>query len=260
MSQLGNNTAQIVSFHSFRRGTGKSHLAANLAVLAASSGHRVGVIDINFQSPSSHILFGLEEREFPYTLNDYLQGTCSIDSTIIELTHKLGLASMQGQLFLVTTNPHLGEIAHLLRNGYEISRLNQGFQEFIAARQLDMLIIDTHAGLNEETMLSIAISDMLVMIVRPDRQDHQGTGVTIEVARRLNVPRILLIVNEVVSTFDLGNVKAQMEQAYHCEVAAVLPHTEEITELGSKALFVVRYPDHPLTATLKKVATLITVP
>ncbi len=259
MSQTGNNTAQIVSFHSFRRGTGKSHLAANLAVLLAASGRQAGLIDINFQSPSAHILFGLDEKDLAFTLNDFLRGKCSIDSTIIDLTHRLE-RPIQGRLFLVAANPYLGEITQLLRGGYEISVLNQGFQEFIATRQLDALIIDTHAGLNEETMLSIAISDVLALIVRPDKQDHQGTGVTIEVARRLNVPRILLIVNEVASAFEPDHVKAQMEQAYHCGVAAVLPHAEEFMMLGSSALFVMRYPDHPLTVTMKELAAQLTVP
>lgn len=259
MSQTGNNTAHIISLHSFRRGTGKSHLAANLAVLLAISGRRVGLIDINFQSPSTHILFGLEETDFTFTLNDYLQGKCPIERAIIDLTDQLE-SPVQGQLFLVAANPHLGEITRLLRGGYEISVLNQGFQEFIATRQLDVLIIDTHAGLNEETMLSMAICDVLAMIVRPDKQDHQGTGVTIEVARRLNVPRILLIVNEVASAFDPSDVKAQMERAYHCEVGAVLPHAEEIMALGSSALFVVRHPDHPLTVTMRELAALLITP
>ena len=60
-----------------------------------------------------------------------------------------------------------------------------------------MLMIDTHPGLNEETLLSIAISDALVIILRPDQQDYQGTSVTVEVARKLDVPRLVLIVKKV---------------------------------------------------------------
>jgi len=37
-------------------------------------------------------------------------------------------------------------------------------------------------------------------------------------------------------------------------VAAVLPHSEEMMELASSGIFVLRYPDHPITLALKQVA------
>ena len=106
-------------------------------------------------------------------------------------------------------------------------------------------MIDTHPGLNEETLLSIAISDVLAIILRPDQQDYQGTGVTVEVAQKLDVPRLLLIVNKVPAVFDMAEVKARVEQTYGCPVAAVLPHAEEMMTLASAGIFVLRYPDHP---------------
>lgn len=46
-----------------------------------------------------------------------------------------------------------------------------------------------------------------------------------------------------------------MQQAYGCEVAAVLPHADEMMALASAGLFVVRYPDHPVTNALRQVAS-----
>jgi len=37
--------------------------------------------------------------------------------------------------------------------------------------------------------------------MRPDQQDYQGTSVTVEVARKLDVPRLLMIVNKVPAMF-----------------------------------------------------------
>ncbi len=45
-----------------------------------------------------------------------------------------------------------------------------------------------------------------------------------------------------------------MEQAYGCEVAAVLPHSDEMMNLASEGIFCLRYPDHPLTALFRQVA------
>ena len=243
----------IISVHSFRGGTGKSNTTANLSALLAAEGHRVGVIDTDIQSPGIHVLFKLSEEEMVSSLNDYLWGTCQIEDAAYDVTSRLD-AKLKGQIFLIPSSVKMGEIARILREGYDVGLLNDGFQELIEKLDLDVLMIDTHPGLNEETLLSIAISDTLVIIMRPDQQDYQGTSVTVEVARQLEVPRMMLIVNKVPSVFAPDDVKAQMEQTYDCEVAAVLPHSDEMMVLGSSDVFVMSYPDHPISLMLKQVA------
>ena len=245
--------AKIISIHSFRGGTGKSNTTANVASLLAVDGQRVGVIDTDIQSPGIHVLFGLDEEHMKHSLNDYLWGKCEIEQTAHDVTSALG-ADAQGQIYLIPSSINAGEIARVLREGYDVGLLNDGFHELIEVLDLDVLMIDTHPGLNEETLLSIAISDALGIILRPDQQDYQGTGVTVEVARKLEVPRMVLIVNKVPQTLDLASVKAQVEQTYNCEVAAVIPHSDEMMALASADIFALRYPDHPISATLEQLA------
>jgi len=246
--------SQIISIHSYRGGTGKSNTTANLATLLATAGRRVGVVDTDIQSPGIHILFSLDESEMRHSLNDYLWGTCHIKETAHDVTSRLG-TNIAGQVFLIPSSMKAGDIARVLREGYDVGVLRDGFQELIEALKLDVLMIDTHPGLNEETLLSIAISDTLVIVLRPDQQDYEGTSVTVEVARKLDVPRLLLIVNKVPAVFDTSDVKARVEQTYRCDVAAVLPHSDEMMALASAGIFVQRYPDHPITNALKEVAT-----
>lgn len=80
--------AKIISVHSFRGGTGKSNLTANLAVSVARAGKRVGVVDTDIQSPGIHVLFGLAEEKLKYSLNDYLWGQCSIEQTACEVMQR----------------------------------------------------------------------------------------------------------------------------------------------------------------------------
>ncbi|MFN2203929.1 MAG: MinD/ParA family protein, partial [Caldilineaceae bacterium] len=120
--------------------------------------------------------------------------------------------------------------------------------------QLDALLIDTHPGLNEETLLSIAISDVLAIVLRPDSQDYQGTAVTVEVARKLDVPHLMLVVNKTPMAFGLDIVKERVQKAYNADVAAVLPHSDEMMTLASDGIFVLRYPDHQMTQLLESVA------
>jgi MinD-like ATPase involved in chromosome partitioning or flagellar assembly len=245
---------QIISVHSYRGGTGKSNITASLATLLAANGRRVGVVDTDIQSPGIHILFGLDEAQMHHSLNDYLWGNCHIRETSHDVTARLG-ANITGRVFLIPSSMKAGDIARVLREGYDVGVLRDGFQELIEAVKLDVLMIDTHPGLNEETLLSIAISDALAIVLRPDQQDYQGTSVTVEVARKLDVPRLVLIVNKVPAVFDVADVKTRVEQTYHCDVAAVLPHSDEMMTLASAGIFVQRYPDHPITAALKEVVT-----
>lgn len=245
--------SRIVSVHSFRGGTGKSNTTANLATLLAAEGRRIGVIDADIQSPGIHILFGLDEANMHHSLNDYLRGDCNIEQAAHDVTPHLG-TPIPGQIFLIPSSIKAGEIARVLREGYDVSMLNDGIHELLETLSLDVLMIDTHPGLNEETLLSIAISDMLVIVLRPDQQDYQGTGVTVEVARKLDVPRLILIVNKVPAVFEVTDVKAKVEQTYHCDVAAVLPHADEMMTLASAGIFAVRYPNHPITTALQQVA------
>jgi MinD-like ATPase involved in chromosome partitioning or flagellar assembly len=213
----------------------------------------VGVIDTDIQSPGIHVLFGLDEEHMSYALNDYLWGTCAITQAAHDVTASLDAGAL-GQLFVIPSSIKAGAIARVLRDGYDVGVLNSGFHSLVNELGLDVLLIDTHPGLNEETLLSIAISDALAIILRPDQQDYQGTSVTVDVARRLGVPRLVVVVNKVPALFDPAAVKARVEDAYKCEVAAVLPHSEELMGLASAGIFAQRYPDHPVTAAFRGVA------
>jgi len=243
--------SSIISVHSFRGGTGKSNTTANLAALMAMRGQRVGVVDTDIASPGIHVLFGMTDTGMGRSLNDYLWGRCRIEETAHDVTASLE-SDLRGRVLLIPSSIRAGEIARILREGYDVGLLNDGFRDLIATLRLDLLLVDTHPGLNEETLLSMAISDTLIIVLRPDQQDYQGTAVTVEVARKLEVPRIKLIVNKVPAAFDPQEVQARVEQAYHCDVAAVLPHSDDMMVLASSGVFVARYPQHPLSALYRK--------
>lgn len=248
--------SRIISIHSFRGGTGKSNTTANVSTLMAATGLRVGVIDTDIQSPGIHVLFGLDEADMRHSLNDYLWGKCAIEDTAHDVTDSLQ-ANIRGKIFLIPASIKAGEIAKVLREGYDVGLLNDGFDGLLQTLNLDVLLIDTHPGLNEETLLSIAVSDALAIILRPDQQDYQGTGVTVGVARRLAVPNMTLIVNKVPPTFDFDEVKTRVQSTYNCPVAAVLPHSDEMMTLASAGVFVLHYPDHPITIALKQATKIL---
>ena len=88
--------------------------------------------------------------------------------------------------------------------------------------------------------------------VAPDDQEGHA-----RVARKLEVPRLVLIINKVPQSFDLDRVRKQVELAYGAQVAAVLPHSDEMMVLASAGIFVQQFPDNPVTISLRQAAELL---
>lgn len=247
--------SKIVSIHSYRGGTGKSNTTANVAATVARYGYRVGIVDTDIQSPGIHVLFGFDEDSLDRSLNDYLWGRRSITEVAYDVTSVLNnQGTPRSKIYLVPSSVKAGEIARVLREGYDVGLLNEGFQDLLDSLKLDYLFIDTHPGLNEETLLSITISDILLLILRPDQQDYQGTVVTVDVARKLEVPRLLMVVNKAPTVFNLAQLKQRVEEIYEAPVAGILPHSDEMMVLASNGIFALKYPNHPLSGVIEAIA------
>lgn len=252
------NKGKIVSTHSFRGGTGKSNTTANLAAQVAMTGKRVGVVDTDIQSPGIHVLFGLDEDKMGKTMNDFLHGK----ATIREIGFSVGDNPVGGEgraklagknLWLFPSSIRGREISQILREGVDFNLLNEGLQTTITEFDLDYLFIDTHPGLNEETLLSIATSDILIILLRPDNQDIQGTSVTVDIARSLDVPNLFLLVNKALPKYDFAEIKRDIEREFNAPVTGVLPLTFDMADNASQDLFSLRYPDHEWSRALQGV-------
>jgi len=245
---------KIVAIHSFRGGTGKSNVTANLAGQLAAAGKRVAVIDTDIQSPGIHVLFGFVDGDLPSrTLNEFLSGTAPIEDVSTDVSARLPI-EVSGSLHLVASSVAPGDIAAILRDGYDVERLNDALVALSSNESLDYLLIDTHPGLNEETLLTTAICDILVVIMRPDNQDYQGTAVTLDVAARLGVPERLIVVNKVYEAIDPQLVAERVEAAYGLPVAAALPLSQDVASNASSGLFSLTSPDHAWSVGLAQLA------
>jgi MinD-like ATPase involved in chromosome partitioning or flagellar assembly len=190
------------------------------------------------------VILRLGEERIDRTLNDYLWERCRI----VECAYDVTPAEVtRGSIHLVPSSLKVNEITRVLHQGYDARLLKDGFKDLIQELSLDYLMIDTHPGLNEETLLSIAISHILIVILRPDQQDYQGTSVTLEVAKRLGVPNTYLVLNKALPDVEPGIYRAQVAEAYNTEVGAILPLATEVVRLASSDIFLLLQPQHPFS-------------
>jgi septum site-determining protein MinD len=248
-----NTMGSVITFHSFRRGVGKSSVVVNLAVLLALQGRRVALIDTNFQSPSIHLFFGLSDVEDTHALNDYLRDKCDILSTVQDVTPRLA-SNTNGKLFVIPASSEVADVMQIIRTPPNIERYTEGLEKLEKELDLDILLVDTPAGLDENTLQAIAVSNTIVLVLHPDKHDFQGTAVTVDTIRKLHVPTIHLVLNDVSDALDIEDARLQLEKTYHCGDSIVLNHTEELMTLSSSKLFVLCYPNHPLTTRIKELA------
>jgi MinD-like ATPase involved in chromosome partitioning or flagellar assembly len=252
----------LVVVYSFNAECGNSNITANLAAQAAMSGKRVAIVDTNFQSPGIHVLFGLDESNIKHTLNDYLHDKCAVTDAAFLAGRgsnlQPGAALLADKsLWLVPSSINTGEISRVLRDGYDVNVLNKGFKTLCKELQLDYLLIDTRPGLNEETLLSIGISDETVIILCPNQRDFQGTATMLNIARGLDVPKINLLVNKALSKYDHGQIREEIETKFQASVAGVLPWSEDLVDLGDTDIFSLRFPNHPWSQELRRAAKII---
>jgi septum site-determining protein MinD len=245
---------RIVSIHSYRGGTGKSNISANLAYLAARAGKRIAVLDSDLQAPGVHLLFGFDTDRMPHTLSDFFFNRCGLEEAAYNLKGLAELENIDGSIFLLPSRMTVDAIMQVVSEGYDVGKLDDQLNKLVDELKLDLLLIDTHPGFNEETLLTIAISDTLIIVLRPDKQDYHGTAVLVEVAGRMAVPRVHMLANKVVGQVDRQDIVQKIKQGYGYDVIGILPFAEEMAKLGSDGVFAVRYPTHPLSKELEAIA------
>lgn len=246
--------SRMLTLHSFRGGTGKSNLAANLAWLAAWRGAKVAVIDTDLQSPGIHVILGADTTGMTQTLSDFVRNRCELEDVVVDLTAQHGVGGRGGKLMLLPSSMRLEAITRILADGYDIEHLNGELSGLAERLGLDYVLIDTHPGLNRETTLCAAVSDVLALIVRPDEQDFQGTAVLVEIAKKIAVPEVTLILNKVPEGTDFEGLERKVTEAFGFPVAGALPLDSDLARLGSSGVFVAEFPNHAITRELERIA------
>jgi MinD-like ATPase involved in chromosome partitioning or flagellar assembly len=243
---------RLIAINSFHRGAGKTFTAVNLAVALALKGWKVAVVDADLQSPGVHNQFGIPEQIVDYSLNDYLDGRSSIQQATYNITPQLK-ADLPGQVFLTPASIHFPDIVRIVRQGYDLDVLSAGLADIGDKLDLDAVLIDMHAGIDEQSLELIALSNTLIIVMRLEKQEYQGTGVTVDVARKLEISDVKLAVDQAPSIYPYAQIEQQVQEAFHCPLLMSVPHAQEVMQPGG-GVFVLNHPQHPVTAQFTRAA------
>ena len=152
-------TPQSLLVTSPNLGDGKSVTASNLAVVAAQSGHRVLLVDLDLHRPTQHSIFGLSNRRGISTLWSHggsLPSPNQLGQDIVDLVKPTSVEN----LFLLTSGPIISETSAFLDSEKlkEILRL--------ALVKFDYVIVDSPPSLvvTDPLVLSSKVDNVLLVI------------------------------------------------------------------------------------------------
>jgi septum site-determining protein MinD len=247
--------ARTIAIHSFKGGTGKSTLSANLAVSLALKNKRVAVMDMDLEGPGLHVIFGLDPFELPFTLNDVLTKGAQPEQAALKMNDRLHLN--KGALYFSPASVKVEEILKSLRSGFELDSFSNAVKRLAERFGLDYLLVDTHPGIEDDTLLAMGTCDHLLLISRLDQQDMFGTGVMAEVARTLEKP-VHLVVNMVPTALKPSEVPAILNKigtTFKIHPLGWLPFSDDIVNSLSKEVFILANPTHLMTKRFAELAT-----
>jgi MinD-like ATPase involved in chromosome partitioning or flagellar assembly len=211
----------IVVVRSWRGGTGKSTVVGRLSRTLADRGLRVGLIDVSLQAPGLHDTIGVGEDRLTGSLFDYLIGDCEIEDVHHDASHLVHPGD--GRLYLIPALPDAKNIGNPAFGRYDPGLLHDGFRRLISLLKLDVLLVDTHAGINYEALYAIIAADIDIVVARGHAGERQGIRLAAAMCAQISRHRSLLVLNMVDPGADPGALRRDAAQACGVEVAAVIP-------------------------------------
>jgi chromosome partitioning protein len=177
---------KCIAFHSYKGGTGKSTISANISVLLVKRGYNVLLLDMDVYAPTLQTYFSQEPTHW---INNFLFNTAEFENVIYDLTRLIrNYPTSQdpqqklGKLFVSFSNSSKEEITKLdgtLRQDASKLELLRKFimikEEMAYENDIDYIIIDTSPGIRYWSINSLAIADLILLSLKMDSIDIEGT-------------------------------------------------------------------------------------
>lgn len=146
---MARHPVQVIAVTGGKGGVGKSNLSVNLAIALAELGRRVVVLDADLGLANIDILLGINANK---TIENVLQGECSLREVMVQ---------GPGGIRVVPASSGTQKLTQL--NSREQAGLIQAFSDI--GEDIDVLIIDTAAGISENVMSFVRAAQEVIMVV-----------------------------------------------------------------------------------------------
>lgn len=206
------DVGRVIAVTSGKGGVGKSMVATALALSLVRMGHRVGLLDLDFTSPSTHVIMGVEGL---HPEEDY--------GIVPPLAH--------GLRYMSIVHYSAEEPAPL--RGEDVSNAIIELLAITRWQELDYLIIDMPPGIGDATLDTIRLIPRIefIVVTTPSRVAYESVRRLLLLLKDLKKPVIGVLENMVMRPS--GYVKSEVKSLGLTYMGA-LDYDEELEEtIGS---------------------------
>ncbi len=187
MSGTDNSPIQVIAVTGGKGGVGKTNIAVNLGVSLARLGRRVTLLDADLGLANIDVLLALKPL---HNLKDVVAGSCRLEDVLLEGPCGINVvpaASGLQEMVRLGTKEHAGLIT--------------AFSEI--AHLMDVLLIDTAAGISDEVMSFLCAAQEILVVVCNEPTSITDAYALIKVLnQRYGVDRVRILTNMVRSDED----------------------------------------------------------
>ncbi|MGA3111055.1 MAG: ParA family protein [Candidatus Bathyarchaeia archaeon] len=261
---------KTIALHSYKGGTGKTTLIANLAAYYAKIGLKVCLLDFDLYAPTLSMYF---RKDPNLNLNDLLRGETGreveIRDLLVDLSPELGL---NGKLYLGFSSPgkeDINEIEIKHEQKWQlaaIKRFLRAKRQLFEELEIDYLFLDTSPGIRYWSINALATADLLFLIMKNSDMDIGGTKKMIadiyESLAGLGA-KYFIILNKVPGALPADELRwgadekafeSGLEKDIGTKIVGSIPCFCDIQFSKHEFLYAVNQPNHPFSKSLATLA------
>jgi len=256
-------TSKAISIHSSRGGTGKTVIAANLAIMLAKKGFNIAILDLDFRAPSLATVFS-EGLGAPveFWLNDFLNGKCTPEQFLIDVSEKYDL---NGKLLVGLADPSIEAVRSIMQKSqaWEVTAVKKLFlllSTLFNDMNVNFCISDTSPGIQYSSINAIASSDLSMIITTLDTLDLKGTeDMLVDLYDALDKKAVVLV-NKFSPEMRLNSDENSQRLAYKLKrvlkhpIVGIIPCYCDVLQTERTELIALTKPHHPFVKNLEQIA------
>jgi len=224
---------RFIAITSGKGGVGKSTISSNLAYALSQKGLNVGIFDADIGLANLDVMFNVKIKK---NILHVLKGEATVSDILIPITRNLILIP--------------GESGDEILKYSDMALFEKFMQEAQILDKLDVMIIDTGAGIGEHIQMFLNASDDVIVVTVPDPAAITDAYATIKTIATLRSD-ISVIMNQVKNEKEAVGIFEKIKKVANANISSTLDLrligkiNEDVkvsSSVKKRALFSVEYP------------------